>query len=316
MGKPKRRVNPTVTCSVNRDIYRLFLTELKKAVRRLPPPWTPETRGRKPHDARIVTAMYAIKEAFCLTYDEIESWNTDLIQKVFGVDRLPTHSVVHRGAQRLPMKYVRRLNKRITRRFRRKSIVVIVDSTGFRLTTSSAWYDIRIGRKNKRKDNDKLHVAIDARRGAVLDFKITGVRRHDSPQLKALLRNLRWLKRVVGDSAYLSRKNCDLVVSKNGRPVFALRKNVTSRARGSAAWKKFVQFAAENKELFEKLYHVRSFVESVFASIKRRYGSTLTAVKTKTRRTQLALRVFAYNVKQALYDRMSVTLGVPYWIKC
>jgi hypothetical protein len=257
-------------------------------------------------------------DAFDHTYDSIESEikAVPALKSVLKVGKLPGHSVIHRGKQKLPMKYIRALNKKVVARLRRKGMVIIVDSTGFRVKTSSAWYDIRLKRENKRRDHDKLHIVIEARRGVILDFRITGPYRHDSPRLKQLLRDIDDILRLVGDAGYLSRANCDLAVKKGGKPFFALKKNTKPRAKGSRAWKEMVYFERERKALWDVLYHVRSYVESIIGSVKRRFGSELRAVKVRMRRKTLALRVVAHNIKQSLYDRVARTLGVPYWIPC
>lgn len=317
MGKPKKRVNPKVTSKVDRNLKELTLKEAKRFVGKLPLPWQPKQRGRKPHDARIVTVLCLMMVACNLTYDAMAGeMRSPYIREILGVDRLPSRSTLHRGMLKLSQEYVRRFNKLVVRRFLRNGMTVVVDSTGFRLKTSSAWYDIRIKRKNLRKDNNKLHIAIEARRNAILEFKITPHQRNDSPQLKFLLRNIEILKRVIGDSGYLSRNNCDVAVEKNGRPFFCLKRGITSRQRGSKAWKKMVELATICKPLFEKIYHIRSQIEGVNSSLKRRYGSCLTAIRAKARNTQLALKVLAYNIKQLLYDKVARSLGVPFWIRC
>jgi len=318
MGKARKRVNPKVTCRVDRSLKELTLREAKKYAKRLPPPWTPHKRGRPIiHDARTVTNLCLMMVACNLTYDAMAGeMRSPYLKELLGVKKLPSRSTLHRGMQQLSQKYVRKFNKLLVRRFLKKKCTVIVDSTGIRLVTSSAWYDIRIGRKNMRRDNVKLHLAVSASRNVILEYKITGVRRHDSPQLAFLLRNLKEVLRVLGDSAYLSRKNCDLIVKKNGKPFFMLKSNTTGKSKTSRAWKKMLRSAQEFKEVFRKIYHIRSQIEGVNAALKKRYGSFVRSVKTKTRNICLALRVVAFNIKQLLYDRTARSLGVPFWIKC
>lgn len=238
------------------------------------------------------------------------------IKQLLDVEKLPSRSALHRGMQKLSQRYMRKFNNYIVRRFLKKGFTIIVDSTGFRLKTSSAWYDIRIRRKNEKKDNSKLHIAIEMRRNAIVNFKITSYKRNDSPQLEFLIRDLDFFRRVIGDSAYLSRQNCDIVVEKNGKPFFKLKSNTTGKSKGSRAWKKMVRFANECKKAFDRIYHLRSKVEGVISSLKRRYGSTLRQMKRRTRNVVLSLKVVAYNIKQLLYDKTARQLRVPFWIKC
>lgn len=319
MVKAKKRMNPKVTCRTNRKFKKRYMGELLRVIDKLPPPWKINKAGRPPHDPNVVAVLCAYMVAFQLTYNGIESelWLIGgTIMEHFDIDKLPGHSVVHRGMMRLPMKYIRRLNKRAVRRFRRKKMIVILDATGFRVKTSSGWHDIRIKRMNKRKDYDKLHIVIDARRGAILDFQITGSNTHDSTKLKALLRDINEILRVFGDAGYLPRKNCKIIMSKGGKQFFALKKNTKVKESDPDVGKKMVAFARENMGEWEKIYHLRSYVEAIFSAIKRRFGEKLTAIKRRIRRKQLALKVLAYNIKQVLYDKTAVALGVPYWVEC
>lgn len=317
MGKPKKRVNPKVTSKVDRNLKELTVKEAKKFVGKLPPPWARKRRGRPPHDAKIVTVLCLMMTACNLTYDAMAGeMRNPYTKEILGVCKLPSRSALHRGMLKLSQKYVRRFNNIVVGRFLRRGMTVVVDSTGFRLKTSSAWYDVRIKRKNQRKDNNKLHIAIETRRNAIVEFKITPHQRHDSPQLKFLLRNIEILRRVIGDSAYLSRSNCDVVVEKNGKPFFRLKEGITPKKRGSAAWRRMVELATLCRSFFDRIYHLRSQIEGVNSSLKKRYGSCLTAINAKARNTQLALKVLAYNIKQLLYDKTARLLGVPFWIKC
>lgn len=318
MGKAKKRVNPKVTSRVDRNLKELTLKEAKKYVRKLPPPWLPKERGRPPeHDARIIAILCLMMVACNFTYDAMAGeMKNPYIKEILGVKKLPSRSTLHLGMQRLSQKYIRKFNKLLVRRFLKKKLTIIVDSAGIRLVTSSAWYDIRIGRKNLRRDNIKLHLAISASRNIIIEYKITGVGKHDSPVLGFLLRNLKEVLRVIGDAAYLSRKNCDLVVKKNGKPFFMVKRNTTGKSKGSRAWKKMMRFIEQFREVFKKIYHIRSQIEGVNAALKKRYGSFVRAVKRKTRNISIALRIIAFNIKQLLYDRTARDLGVPFWVKC
>lgn len=316
MGKPKKRVNPKVTSRVNQNIKELTLKTAIKFIRKMPQPYEIKKRGRKPHNPTVVTLLCLLMVSLNLTLDGIASEMKDpRIKQLLNVEKLPSRSALHRGMQKLSQKYIRKFNNYIVRRFLKKGFTIVVDSTGFRLKTSSAWYDIRINRKNQKRDNSKLHIAIEVRRNAIISFKITSHKRNDSPQLEFLLRNLKFFRRVIGDSGYLSRHNCDIVVEKNGKPFFKLKSNTTGKARGSTAWKKMIGFATECKDAFDKIYHLRSQIEGVNSSLKRRYGNCLRAIKRRTRNIVLALKVVAYNIKQLLYDKVAKQLRVPFWVR-
>jgi hypothetical protein len=317
MGKPKRRANPKVVSRVDKNLEELTAKEAKKFVRKLSPPWEENKRGRRPtHDSRTVFILCLLMVSLNLTYDKMESEiRKGHLQRILEVKTLPGHSVLNRGMLRLNQKYVRKFNKLLVRKFLKKGVTIIVDSTGIRLKTSSSWYDIRIGRKNKRKDNAKFHIAIEISRNTIVGYKITSWKRSDSVQLKFLLTNVDEVLRVLADAGYLSRENCNVVAKKNGKPYFRIQERTTAKAKGSASWKKMVNFAQKRKELYDQILGLRSVIESIMSAIKRRYGNSVRAIKRKTRNISIALRVLAFNIKQTLYDKTAKRLGLPFWVK-
>jgi transposase len=287
----------------------------KKIVNKLPEPWAKASKGRPPHEPKIVVIMCILKILLCKTYDAIDELADDpRLKCILGKEKLPGHSVVHRGMLKLSMEYIRLINKEIIKAFQLEMMEIIVDSTGLRLINSSSWYDIRIGRENKRKDNIKLHVLCCANTGLIIDFRITDWKRHDSPVFRQLIRDLRRIEKAIGDSAYLSIKNCRLVVEKEGLPYFYLKSNSTARARHPKAWKQMVRSFFENREQWLSVYNIRSFVEAVFSSLKRCFGSTIRAVKKRMQKKELALKIVAYNIKQALYNIASRLWGLNLWV--
>jgi hypothetical protein len=173
MGKAKRKVNPKLLSHLNRNFHELFILAAIKAVKHSPPAWKQKLRGRKGWDPRIVTLCGVLKIGFNQTYEGIESFlkESETLKKHFL--ELPRHSVIHRGMEKLSVKQIRKLAKRVIILIRRKKPDIAVDSTGFRTHSSSLWYDIRMRRKNKRKDCLKLHLCIDVELGLVLEFSIT-----------------------------------------------------------------------------------------------------------------------------------------------
>jgi transposase len=315
VGIAKKRMNPTIKNRVNRRLLRMCSRKAKKIVDKLPEPWETKALGRPPHEPKIVVTMCVLKILLRKNYDEMDELADDpRLKDILGKEKLPGHSVVHRGMKKLSMEYIRLMSEEIARAFEKEIVEIIVDSTGFRLINSSSWYDIRIGRENQRKDNDKLHIICCARTGIILDFRITDWKRHDSPLLKQLIMDLRRVEKVVGDSAYLSINNCNLVVNKGGLPYFYIKSNTTARARHPKPWKEMVRSFFENRELWLSIYHIRSIIEGVFSSLKKCFGSTIKAVKRRMQQKELALKVLAYNIKQALYVECSELWGLNLWV--
>lgn len=266
--------------------------------------------------------MCVVKAQFNKTYESTEAYGktNEYLKQLIGEDellnnKLPTQSVIHRGMQKLSDKYIKELNKQLTVRFRRKGISVGFDSTGFKQKNSSLWYDIRIQKQTKKKDFVKLHIAGCVDTGIIHNYTITAGRAHDSPQLKELIGVIDKIRKAVGDKAYPSRDNCTLIVKKGGKPYFMLKCNVTAKPKSSPAWKAMVRLYWKEPVSWLKEYHIRSFVEAMFSSIKKRFGNFLRSVRKGMQRKELALKVVCYNVIRTLYVETAKKLGLPLWVK-
>ncbi len=314
MGSAQKRMNPLVVNHVNRHFNQLFIDAAITAVQQLPPPWKPCPRGRRGHDPRTVAVCCILKEGFNLTYDGIEAYLHDSDHLTRRYSTLPGHSVIHRGMTRLSLLYIRRVMHGVIRSLRRQGMTIAVDSTGFRTRNSSLWYDIRIQRRTTKRECLKLHISVDIDTGIIHGFTLSSWRRHDSREFSRLITSLPSLGCVLGDKALSSRVNCQLVADKKGVPYLHFRDNATSTARGHPAW--LVSFRAYRRDTraWLAVYHLRSIVESVFSSIKKRWRSYLVSRKPWMQKKELALKVLVYNIKQVLLVRYTVERGAPLWI--
>lgn len=314
MGKAQHRVAPEVANYVNRNLESLSIRVVNRTVKKLLPPWEKRERGRRPHNPKIVAICCILRMLLCKTYDEMESWcktNAEL-HKILRTTCLPTHSVLHRGMEKLIMAYVRKVIRCLILEYRRSGLTVAVDSSGFSISKSSKWFDIRVKRVNTKKDFLKLHIAIDVESGIILSFTITASNIHDTKEFKRLLRYLPTIAKCLADSGYSSRKNCSYVaIKKHGKPYIKFKVNATGKAKGSRAWKESHHEYKDDPETWLAVYHLRSIIESVFGSIKRRWSDCIFSRRAWLRRRELALRVLAYDIKQVLYLQRGQELGIP-----
>ena len=303
---------------MNRNLEALFLTLLWKVICRLPEPWSEKSTGRPPYEPKAVALACMAKVMFNKTYEGAESWtkSSKLFHELAGYSKIP-QSVIHRGMARMPPRYIRRVCKMLAAQAGKKGIEGIIDSSGFRLRTSSSWYDIRIHRKSKRRDHIKLHIIGNYRTGIIHSLSITGGHANDSPQVKVLLKEIGKLLKLAGDAGYPSRKNCTLVAEKGGKPFFMLKKNVpeNSRPKSHVAWKIMVRFFHNKRKKWLKEYHVRSFVEAIFSSLKKRFGNFLRSIKRPMQKKELSLKVLCYNAIRVLFIERAKELGIPLWVR-
>ena len=305
------------------------MKEIVKSVEDVGPCWSYKNKRGNPHHPVVVITCCVIKIFACKTYDSIESYLKrdkylpKLLKKYLGKRKFPGHSVIDRGMEKLSQTYIKKLNKRIIIRFRRKRMIILVDSTGFSLSTSSKYFDIRIKRDNRKSENVKLNILVCANTGIIPAFTITnwkGKGTGDGTQFRILLKMINRVLLAIGDGAYLSRENCNAISKKKGRAIFHISekeaKKITAKPLGSPEWKRMVKFFKENPEAYEALYHIRSFIESVNSSIKKRWGSFVKSRKKRMQKKELALKVLCYNVKQVLYNKRAKELGINLWKEC
>ena len=312
MGCTQHRVNSKLTAYVNRDLESLMKRTLVSVIRELPPPWKARPLGRKPHDPRIVALCCILRIALRHTYESIEAYlkRDEYLKRILGTNRLPGHSVIHRGMDRLSMTYLRMALRKTIWRMRRAGMDMAVDATGFSITDRSMWFDIRIRRKSTRGECIKLHIAVDVDTGVIHSFSITGWRGGDSTEFPRLMRDLPDLGKVMGDAAYSSHDNLRLVEEKGGVPFIKFKKHAVAKQGIPTPWKRSLRTFLADPEGWMATYHRRSIVEAVFSSIKRTWGSTLRSRKHWNQRRELALKVLAYDVRQVLYNERARGLGV------
>lgn len=317
IGHAKKRVQPAITSKVNRNLDELAIKQLIKLVKKGPEPWTVDRRGN-PHPQKLVVLCLILKIFWATTYDGVEarlkSWE-DVLCQAFDVDRIPKHSTVQEAMGKVKMKYVRRIMKKLVGKLS-KQLVAAADSSGLSTKNSSVWFDIRIKRKNRRRDCVKLHIIIDVEQGYILDYHITKGTANDCPVLKKLLRNIKVLLKFVADSGYLSRKNTILIGERNGKPYILPKKNSTAKPKNSSEWKLMIRAWKEDEEGFKQEYHCRSIVEAVFSALKRRFGSNVRSIKRWYQRRESSIKVLCYNLKEYLYNWQAGQSGINRWKYC
>lgn len=316
MGCAKKRIEPKILNYVNRNFNELYTKRAIEAVKQLPSPWKLKKNGRKGHDPKEVATGCILKIGFNQTYDGIEAYLKESETFKNNFDDLPGHTIIHRGMKKLSIPYIRNVMNQVTRVLRRQGMNIAVDSTGFRTGNSSLWYDIRIRRKNTKRDCIKLHISMDVDTGIIHWFTMTSSKRHDSPEFKRLMKHLPKVGDVYGDKGYSSRNNCQIIADKQGTPYLHFRDNATNKAKGKPAWIISIRAYKKNIEQWLGIYHARSIVESVFSSIKRRWGSFLRSRRKWMQKKELSLKVLSYNIKQVLLVAYAKESKMPLWKSC
>lgn len=178
-----------------------------------------------------------------------------------------------------------------------------IDSTGFGTPNTEKWIDIRTRKESDRKKYRKLHAVTGNLTNMITSACVTPGEAGDSPELKALAQKTAKTFHIMafeGDSAYLSRDNCNTVAELGGFPFFLPRSNTTSKAGGSWTWRRMIRLFQEDEELFRKYYHKRSNSESSFSGMKGTFGGYVVSKSEIAQDNEILLKVLNYNILQLI----------------
>jgi len=128
---------------------------------------------------------------------------------------------------------------------------------------------------------------------------------NESPYLRPLLDELmeiyEELNLLQGDSAYLSRDNCDAIVQYGGTPRIYPKSNTVVNQRGSKAWTQMMLAFITDPQKWLQEYHPRSISESGNSVIKRRFPRNLLKRDYTRRKCEAFSRACVYNIRQLSY---------------
>ena len=140
----------------------------------------------------------------------------------------------------------------------------------------------------------KLHVLV-APHGKITACQATRGTAHDSPVFRDMFARMPdGGGHIMLDFAYDAHRNCKMIYESGRKPVVWPREGST--ARGFSAKTEMIRWLERDPEGFGKVYHQRSLVESVFSSIKERFGAVVAAKTLPLQGLQLVPRSICYNL--------------------
>jgi len=172
-----------------------------------------------------------------------------------------------------------------------------VDSTGFGTSVYRRWYDAKYGKEMCEHTWLKAHAMVGVKTGIVAAVKVTGSNANDCPELPALLAatSQRFdVAEVSADKAYLSRSNLNAVEAAGAVPYIPFKSN--SKGNGPASWRKMWGCFIYRQDEFQAHYHLRSNVESVFSSVKRKFGGAVRSKKFVAQVNEILCKILCHNL--------------------
>ena len=289
------------------DVKAVYKTALV-LVARLPPPWLRSRRGRKPKlSPRGYLAASIVYVCLDLDYREMEGFAPYFSGKTID------HSTFGKNFKRLRPGYVGLVLGLLRKKL--KDLVEIdfyfVDSTG--ISTPRLKTRVKALKKAREREFYKLHVLAGysgrARALVVFAARVTKPNVTDGSQLGYLLRDLEGEgKRLLGDSAYEWRRNIELALKRDFKPLFRPRK---VEHRGLFR-KEVLRDFRRNR----KLYRRRGIGEAIFAGIENRYGANTRCRRVRTKVLSMLLMLVAHNLRTYMRVQAAEKLGSVFilWI--
>lgn len=271
------------------------------------------TVGRPPADPRSIVICLLIRAIFGLSYRSVHSLLASSLEyrRMCGIVNLPGYNTIQEHCKDIPERYldglIRLTSERIMKVQGRTTCNSTCDSTGESTRRYGRWFDVRTSRKAKKKRFVKLHaqVTTDPEMPFFLSARVTKGYKGDSKQLPDLVRQKSEaieLGEMPLDSAYLSRRNAQLLANNGATPYIALKENTSSAlSLGYPAWNNMVHEAWEHKEEYERHYHRRSVVEGLFNAVKERFGREVASKIRHNQDVEVLVRVVAWNTLALAY---------------
>lgn len=184
-----------------------------------------------------------------------------------------------------------------------------VDATGFATTVYSPYYDVRI-KKGRKRQWIKAHAMVGVKTHIVTSVEVTTGNEHDSTQFGPLLRATGehfQLGDITADKAYLTRGIVEQVEEAGGYPYIPMKENSRDSDEDDA-WSRLYHLFHLNRTAFLAHYHQRSNVESVFSSMKRKFGGSLRSRTEQAQFNEVLAKVLCHNISAIVHA--SYKLGI------
>jgi hypothetical protein len=234
------------------------------------------------------------------TYDYrkfVESLYDSKIPNYISLNRIPHFTTLQKFAKRVEAKLLHLLIFMTRNLFKSQGTFFGADSTGLELDHASAHYCKRIDRFQPVKGFVNLNALSDLYNKIILVTKIRKHRRHDTVDFGPMFNKVKNLDfdYFVADKGYDSEKNHKFVFESGKHSLISLKNQHIPIHKTKGRYRKLA------KRNFETaLYTQRELTESIFSSLKRKYGSKLRARKFKTQKIELLCRILSYNIERAI----------------
>jgi transposase len=186
--------------------------------------------------------------------------------------------------------------------------VVAPDSTGIQTTSFGGWREEKHGEK-RHKQWLKVHALVGTKTHVIIRAVVGEADSGDAPQFVPMLtgglEDGFHPSAVVADKGYLSKNNYHVASELGLDAYIPFKSNSVNRSghHGSpASWRKAFYMFQANRDEFDRNYHRRSNVESVFSALKRKFGENIRSRKPVAQVNEVLCKLIAYNLTVVVHE--------------
>jgi len=231
-----------------------------------------------------------------ISYRDLEEWlwATDRVLQVLKLKQVPDHTTLYRAYRRLRMEDWERMRRALLAKLgvEGEEEGIAADSTGFRLTQASAYYQSRTGRTYR--EWIKGVYAVGTQTQLILAWRTGKGPGSDAPYLPGLKREIRRYGRREG------RERAWLLLADSGFDGAAVEEGdlIPPIRRGGnlLAPKRRARAELVDQARLDGIYGQRWKSETVQSVIKRKFGDTIRSRKRFLQRREAAVKGLVYDL--------------------
>jgi hypothetical protein len=179
--------------------------------------------------------------------------------------------------------------------------VIIVDSTGMKVTNRGEW--IRMRGRMKRRGWVKLHIAYEAKSKKIVEFKVTDERGQDCKEGLEMLKELyektkrsnKRIRKVIADAGYDTHEIFNYLSERCISAVIKLRKN--AKLSDNLSRSRIIRYMRDSGGNWSRElgYNKRWLIESFFSSYKRFFGEYVSSRRMDSIKKEIFLKLLIMN---------------------
>jgi transposase len=189
-----------------------------------------------------------------------------------------------------------------------------VDSSGFSSSRYETWWDHKYGVERRKCAWVKVHVACGTKTNVITAVRILDKDAGDAPQFPPLVKTTAerfTVNEVSADKAYLSEENVEVVFQLGATPFILPKVNTTGGLGG--LFEKMVRYFQFRQEEFLAHYHKRSNVESLFSSVKRKFGDSVMSKTDTAMVNEVLCKLLCHNICTLIQEQCILGIEPVFW---